>query len=282
MTKQLLTGIILTISMIANFQVIAASIVTINIEIVKNNETKKKTEIVTIDGDKARLDFLGEAKKKTDQTPYLLTVDGGKSWILGNTYKGEYYCAAVDPMDFFKRIGTIVTNIVALVNPKVLDIKVDKIKQEPGPKMLGFSTTYVQLVTTAKAEASILFKKYKYTIKITDDLWYAPELEIQPFRKRWFEALTQSGYEKLDQMFIDWAKELPGPILKLGSEIVLTNVVKNESTIQKEKAQIVSVKEMKSSEIPKQTFAVPKCEKIKQKQLESTAKDLFREGRSSL
>ncbi|KPJ95879.1 MAG: hypothetical protein AMJ53_01845 [Gammaproteobacteria bacterium SG8_11] len=271
-----------TAFIVVSSPVFSASIVTIDIEITKEKQTKKTTEIVTIDGEKARLDFLRETKGKTEQTPYLLTVDGGKSWVLGNTHSGEYYCATVDAVAFIKEIGTIVTAIVALVNPKFLEIKVDKKKEEPGPNISGFSTNYVRLVTSAEAEADILFNKYQYSIKITDDVWYTSELEIEAFRKRWLEALTQSGYEKLDEMFTNWAKELPGPILKLESEIVLTNVLKNESTVQKEKTSIASVKEVKSSDIPQQTFAMPKCKNITQIDLEWAVKELAKEGKLTL
>ena len=247
-----------------------------------DDKSLTKREVVTTDGDKARLDFLGEAKERTDTTPYLLTVDGGKSWVLGNTYKGEFYCANVDPASFFKNIGEIVTEVMDMVSPKVFDIKVTKTKEAPGPKILDLPTTHVRLVTTAKAEATFMFKKYEYTLKITDDVWYTTKLEIQPFRKRWMEALTQSGYEKLDKMFSDWAKKVPGPILKLESEVKLTNVKKNETDIQKEKAEITSIKEVKASELPKGIFTVPKCENINQTQLESTAKDMAKEGKLGL
>jgi len=282
MNKLYRTGFFLVLCMYINLPVFAASIVTVEIKLTENGKSLTKREIITTDGDNARLDFLGEAKEKTDKTPYLLTIDGGKSWILGNTYKGEFYCANVDPVAFFKNIGEIVTDVVALVNPKVLDIKVDKTKEAPGPEILGFPTTQVQLVTTAKAQATFMFKKYEYTIKITDNLWYTTKLEIQPFRKRWMEALKQSGYDKLDKMFSDWAKQLPGPVLKQESEVILTNVIKNETQTQKEKAEITSFKEVKSSEIPKDTFTVPKCENINQKQLESTAKDMVKQGKLGL
>lgn len=273
---------IFTICIIFSLPVYAASVIAIDIEITKDGQPSKKSEIVTIDGDRARIDFLGEAKKRTATTPYLLTIDDGKSWVLGNTLKGEFYCANVDPVDFFKKIGVIVTDVVALVNPKVLDIKVEKKREEKGPKIMDFPTTYVQLVTTATGEATFMFKKYKYTMNVIDDIWYTKELEVQPFRKLWFEALTQSGYEKLDQAFSDWARELSGPILKLESEVIITNVIKNESDTQKEKAVITSVKEVKSNDLAKDTFTVPKCENINQKQLESTAKEMAKEGKLGL
>lgn len=282
MSGQLSIKILLISHVIANSPVFAASIATIEIEITKDAQTKKTTEVVTTDGDKARLDFLGEAKEKTEQTPYLLTVDGGKSWILGNTPMGEFYCAPVDQESFFKDIGSIVTDVEALLNPKVLEIKLDKTKEEPGPKTADFPTTYIQLVTTAEAEANILFKNYQYTIKITDDVWYTPELEIQEFRKHWLEALTQSGYENLDRMFINWAKEIPGPILKLESEIVLINVTENESSVRKEKANVISINDVKSSDIPQQTFSVPNCKKVTQIELEWAVKEMAKEGKLAL
>ena len=275
-------GVFLCLCVFVSLPVFSATEVIVEIKLTDGDKSLTKKEIITIDGDKARLDFLGEAKKRTDKTPYLLTVDGGKSWVLGNTYKGEFYCANVDPVSFFKNIGEIVTNVMELVNPKVFDINVSQTKEAPGPKILEFPTTHVQLVTTAKAQATFMFKKYEYTLKITDDVWYTKELEIQPFRKRWMEALTQSGYEKLDNMFADWAKKVPGPILKLETEVVLKNVKENKTDTQKERAEITSFKEVKASDLPKGIFTVPKCENINQTQLESTAKDMAKEGKLGL
>ncbi|WP_455219108.1 hypothetical protein [Kaarinaea lacus] len=275
-------GAFLFVCLFLNPPVFAATVATIEISLTEDGKSQKKREIVTIDGDKARLDFLGESSKRTEQTPYLLTVDAGKSWVLGNTLKGKFYCANVDPVTFFKNIGEIVTEVMALVNPRVFEVKLDKIKEEPGPKILDLSTTHVRLVTTANAEATFMFKKYEYKLTITDDVWYTTKLEIQPFRKRWMEALTQSGYEKLDKLFADWAKKVPGPILKLESVVKLTNVRKNETDTQKEKAEITSIKAVKAEDLPKGTFSVPKCENINQKQLESTAKDMAKEGKLGL
>lgn len=282
MNRQHGSWFFLLLCIFVNLPVFAATVTTIEINLTEDGKSQKKNEIVTIDGDKARLDFLGEARKRTDQTPYLLTVDGGKSWVLGNTHKGKFYCANVDPVTFFKNIGEIITDVMALVNPKVFEVKLNKIKEEPGPKILDLPTTHVQLVTTANAQATFMFKKYEYKLKITDDVWYTTKLEIQPFRKRWMEALTQSGYEKLDKLFSDWTKEIPGPMLKLESEVKLTNVKKNQTDTQKEKAEIISNKELKAEELPKNTFTVPKCENINQKQLESTAKDMAKEGKLGL
>lgn len=280
MSKRLFVGSTFFILLTFVTPAYAAMIVTIGIEFTKNKQTQHKKHMITIDGDKVRFDFLGTTKKKTDQTPYLLTVDGGKNYILGNTRKGKFYCAKVKPVDFFKRLGSSLSNFEALVNPKTLEMKTTKTKEEPGPKILGYPTTHVQLVTTAKGQASFLFKKYEYTIKHTDDVWYTTAVEYQSFKKRWLEAMVQTGYPKMDEMFRERAKHISGPILKLESEMLTTNVKKGRTTVELEKAQITSVKEVKSSEIPQQTFVVPKCKNITQKQLISTAMDMFDESKT--
>ena len=280
MAKWFVSRVICLVMLNIGMPAFAATIVTVDIQFTKKDQTQNKKQIVTIDGDRIRFDFLGTAKEKTDQTPYLFTVDGGKSYVLGNTRKGKFYCAKVEPVDFFKRLGSVLSDFDRLVKPETLEIRVNKTREEPGPKILGYATTHIQLVTTAKGQASFLSKEYDYTIKHTDDLWYTTELAFQPFKKRWLEAMVQTGYPQMDEMFSERARNISGPILKIESEMLTTNVLKNTTTVEQEKAQITSIKEVKSSEISQQLFAVPKCKNITQMQLISNAIEMFDEGKT--
>jgi hypothetical protein len=260
--------------------VYAATVVTVDIQYTKNEEVRNKKQIVTIDGDRIRFDFLGTEKQRSETTPYLLTIDGGKNYVLGNTSKDKSYCAKVEPADFFKRLGTMLADFDRLVKPETLEIKLEKTKEEPGPKLLGYPTTHIQLVTTGKGSATFLFKKHEYDIKHIDDVWYTTEIDFQPFKKRWFEAMVQTGYPMLDDMFRERHKHITGPILKIESKMLTTNVLKNKTTVETEKAVISSVKELKSDELPKQLFELPRCKNISQKQLISNAIDMFDEGKT--
>ena len=253
----------------------AAMVVTIDIEYSKNEDTRHKKHVVTIDGDRVRFDFLGTEKEKTGQTPYLLTVDGGRNYVLGNQRKGKFFCASVEPVDFFNRLGSSLSSFEALVKPRTLEITLTKTLEQPGPDMLGYPTTHVQLVMTAEAEASFFFKKYKTVVRHTDDLWYTTAVEIQPFKKLWMESMAQTGYPRFDELFRERARLIPGPILKLESEMVTTNVIEEKTTIEREKARITSVEQVSSGDIPAAVFEVPECRRITQKQLISTAVDMF-------
>ena len=251
---------------------------TIETEIVEEDRKDRDTEIITIDGDKkVRLEFLGEQKKPSDKTPYLLTVDGGNTWVIGN--KAEAFCAQMDTGEFFRYLGGLAIKYGGLANLDIADPQVKKVLEEKGPKILDYPTKHVRLVTTASGKAAVGFKKYDYKVHITDDIWYTTKLEMHPVRKRWLEALSQSGYKELDTLINQRVNYLPGAILKQESVIKVTNVIKNKEDITTEKTQLVTIEKLKPSNIPKHTFQMPKCKKISKKEMRSTAMDLFEKGK---
>jgi len=253
--------------------------VTIVSDIIENGKPKDKdTEIISIDGDKkVRLEFLGKEKKVSNNSPYLLTIDGGNTWVIGN--KQEAYCAEMNTGEFFQYLGSLALKVEGVTNLKINEPRVKKVLEQKGPKILGYPTTHVRLVTTATAKATILTKKIDYKLHLTDDTWYSTEMEMHPVRKRWLEALSNSGYPQLDKMFDQWAANIKGSILKQESVMKLTNVIKHEEEITTQKTRIVTVEKLKSAEIQKDTFAMPKCKPISKKEMLNTAKLLFDKGK---
>ena len=252
-----------------------ATITTDTVEKGKPKDTD--TEIIILDGDKkVRLEFLGTAKKPSDKTPYLLTIDGGNKWVIGN--KQEAFCAQLDTGDFFRYLGSLALKVEGIANLKVTEPKVKKVVEEEGPKIHGYSTTHVRLVTTAAGKAAVLFKKYDYQVHITDDIWYSTELEMHPVRKRWLEALSQTGYPQLDKLIDQWAANITGAILKQESVIKVTNVREKEEETTTQKTRVVKVEKLKPNDLAKDTFELPKCTSISNKEMRDVAKELFKKG----
>jgi len=259
---------------------VAADILRANIvtDVVEEDKKSKDNEIMTTDGDqKVRLEMLGEEKKPTDKTPYLLTVDGGKTWVIGN--KAEAFCARMDTAEFFQYLGQLAVKYGGLVNLDIADPEIKKVLEEKGPDMLGYPTRHIRLETTAAGKAAAVFKKYDYQVHITDDIWYTPKIEIHPVRKRWLEALSQSGYTELDSLADQWAKNLSGAVLKQESKIRITNVIKKKEDIIRETTRIVTLEKLKPTDLPEHTFQMPKCKKISKKEMRKTAMDLFERGK---
>ena len=49
---------------------------------------------------------------------------------------------------------------------------------------------HAQFEATALVRASILFKKFELVLKVTDDVWYAKDLPVNPVTERWLDAST--------------------------------------------------------------------------------------------
>jgi len=185
----------------------------------------------------------------------------------------------MDTKEFFQYLGSLVLKVQGIANMEITDPQVKKVMEQKGPKILGYPTTHVRLVTTAAGKAAVLFQKYDYKVQINDDIWYSDDLAMHPVRKRWLEALSNSGYPQLDALIDQWAANIPGAILKQESVMKLTNVIKNEEDIYTEKTRVVSVEKLKPSDMPKDIFGMPTCKSISKKEMRDIAKDLFDKGK---
>ncbi len=253
----------------------------VEVEVIKGDNIEKSTEIFTYNGSRGRIDFPGADNKVTEQTPYIMTVDGGENWVMGDKVKDRFYCSEMQTEEFFKNIGAQLTNAIDFFNVKAENPTIKKILEEPGPEILGYKTTHVQLETNAKAYAWFLFLKFEYSVKIITDIWYTTDVEIHPIRKKWIDALTQSGNNIIDSMYTDFISNLPGPILKKQSVINITDARKKETKTQKVYTQVTEVKELSSEELDK-IFKMPECEAMDDDEVEEKAKFLFDAGKLAL
>ncbi len=261
----------------------SASVAHLEIESSKNGvSSSTDTNIITVDENKFRLDYLGAEKNKTKTTPFLITLNAGKDWILADQKDNEFYCARIDMDNFFRDLGDIMWNVDSLANAKFSETKVELLAEEPGPEISGYATTHLRVQTTAKVKARVLFKKFEYSMTKVDDIWYTKDREIHPARKRWIEAITHSGYEQIDQLSSELRSNIPGAVLKQDSVVKITDYKKGKVDTYERKIRVVSVKELKSSELPKDTFTSPDCNDLSDSQIKDAAKAIFKEGRLTL
>lgn len=253
----------------------------IEVEIIKGESVEKYAEIYTFDDERFRIDFVGEDLKITDETPYIMTVDGGEQWVMGDKPKDKFYCSAVNTEEFFKNLGDQVTHAVDFFNVKAESPTIKQILEEPGPEILGYNTTHVQLETNARAYAWFLFFKFEYTVKIVDDLWYAADVEIHPIRKKWLNALTQSGNKLIDQAFTDYTSKFTGPILKSESVMDITNIRKDSVKTEKQRTVVTELEEIMPEEMDR-IFKMPECETMDDDEIQEKGKALFSAGKIML
>ena len=253
----------------------------IEVEVTEGGNTRKNFEILTFDDTRFRIDFVGEDKQVTDETPYIMTVDEGVTWVMGDKPKDEFYCSKVQTDEFFRNLGGQVTRAVEFFNVKAEAPTVRKVLEEPGPDILGFKTTHVRLETDAKAYAWILFLKFEYNVKMVDDIWYTTDVEIHPIRAKWLQALTQSGNDIVDNLFNQVVAKLPGPVLKSESVMDITNVRKKSTKTQQERTVVMSVEEVGADALDK-LFVKPSCVVMDDDEIQEKGKALLSAGRLML
>ena len=258
----------------AIFNVEAGTRVVVEVEVIEGESIEKSVEIVTYDKERFRIDFPGAGNEVTDQTPYIMSVNGGEKWIIGDNSKDGFYCTKMKTEEFFRNLGGQVTDAMEFFNVNAEEPTVKKILEEPGPDIEGFKTTHLQIETNASAYARVFFIKFEYSVKIINDLWYTTELDVHPVRKKWINALTQSGNSLIDKMFTDFTAKLPGAVLRQESVVDITNVRKKETKTQKKRSVIKKVEELKAGELSK-LFAMPECKAMDDDEVQDKAKALF-------
>ena len=253
----------------------------LDIEVIKGDSVERYAEIVTFDEERFRIDFVGEDKKVTEESPYIMTTDGGNTWVMGDKPKDKFYCTSMKTDEFFQVVGDKVSGAIDFFNVKAETPTVTKNLEQPGPVMHGLNTTHVQIETNANAYAWFLFFKFEYSAKVTEDIWYTSDVDIHPVRQKWLDAITQSGNSIIDQYTNDYLSNLPGPVLKIKSVMEITDKRKNTTKVQEERASYSEVTELSSEELDK-VFVMPKCEPMDEEEVEEKAKALFSAGRIML
>jgi hypothetical protein len=85
----------------------AGTRVVVEIEVIEGENIEKHYEIISFDDRRVRIDFVGDNKKVTDETPYVMTIDGGDNWVMGDKPKDKFYCSTMRTEEFFANLGAV-------------------------------------------------------------------------------------------------------------------------------------------------------------------------------
>lgn len=254
----------------------AATRTTTVTEIRRGDDVEKRTEVLTIDGDKARLDMYSDKEANKQNAPYLLTIDGGQTWILDDAKDQKSVCSRWDTKEFFSRIGDLIYYAEIFVNAEISVGKLNVMFDEQGPEILGYKTWHMKIVSSIHGEAEFLGFKREYTLEFRDEIWVSPDLKLSPIEQAWVDALSNSGYRKIDRLSQAWNKQVQGTILKQVSEVTIYNITKNEKRTKHENSAITKLETVKPEDIKADFFKAPECKKVTEKEMEGAATEMLK------
>jgi hypothetical protein len=237
-------------------------------------ETSYVEEDIVVDGKRARVDIKSGKKDNLRREGFMVTTDGGSTWTVVDGAKAV--CGQWDLAATYRQVGSFIHKVEGWVNVKVTEASVEIVSSEPGPEILGFATTHVRIVSRLKANARIFFMKYEYHIEITDDVWFAPELQVNPVEQRWLAALAKTGYERLDGMTDAALVAIQGTVLKQKSVMSGLDVRKNRRRTKIDEMNMTAFASGESGSISADLFRMQNCKPVSDKKMEDAAKDILK------
>ncbi len=238
----------------------------------EKGKTHREREIVTIDEKRARIDILGKSDERTADTAFLMTLDGGKTWLL--RYAGKPVCGQADSRDMFRAVGSKLKTLGRLASANIRDPSVSKTLDQPGPDILGHPTRHVRLHSTMKGSAQLAFAKWEYEVEMVEDLWFAEDIPVHPIERAWFDALSDIGIAQLDSLFEQLGQHSTGMLLRRNAAYTLKDLRENKTERSSELYEVVSIEEIPADQLSPETFRPMACEQLSSKKLIDAAKDM--------
>jgi hypothetical protein len=206
---------------------------------------------LSVQADKARLDFLEGGKASTPEGGYLFTTDAGQTITMVDNEAKRY--AAVDLNQMGAMAGQVVKASGGLVGLDVTDQSVEMLVDERGPDMHGYPTRHRRFKTSYTMHVSILGIKRRSTVVNEEEAWVTAELTAGGFdmwRKR---GQMQTGIESLDQLIQAEAAKTEGiPLKRIVSSTTTDSKGKSETT-----TTTTEVTSVKQSSLPDSLFSIP-------------------------
>lgn len=205
---------------------------------------KPSTMRMKIDGDGARIEWIEGRSPMGAAKGYMVTKDAGKTLYLVDPEKKEYFNA-----------GAMMQMAAGMVSMKVKEYKIEKVKDEAGPTILGYPTRYYKFVTTYSMEVSVFGMKQTSSGKNEQEIWATPKVNVSAmavFEK--FGAQAMGGFGDMQKLIeAEKAKTVKGFPLK-------TITTSDTGTPGKPKMtkSIMEITDIKEGSVAASEFEIPK------------------------
>jgi len=231
------------------------------------SEAGRMVTRTTLDGLRARIDFLAGEEEGAPVVASLVTSDGAKS--VAFTEAGKETCSQLDPGELFSTVGRLVAKARKLVSVKVSGNGVEKLLEEEGPSILGHPTKHIRLRTTYTFKATALFViTYSVSEEVVDDFWVARELKDEPIAEELQKAMSRTGVREVDALIGEAVALVPGVVVKQET-VVDRKGYGGKKSQTRDTVEVTSLEQLDNSALPPDTFSSPsQCVAVTDKEME--------------
>jgi hypothetical protein len=201
---------------------------------------------MTTDSSNARIDFIEGQTQGAEKGSYLLTQDGGKTFTMVLPKDKTYMKWDMDSM---MNMAGAVGNMMQI---KITDPKIEKLRDEAGPDILGYPTRHYKFHSTYRMSMTVMGFKNETTISKDEEVWTTTKLDLAALGA-WAGQVPKTHNADFDKLIQAEKGKMKGMPLKMLSVETATDS-SGKTSVSKNSME---VSEIKSVSAPASLFTVP-------------------------
>lgn len=205
-----------------------------------------------VDGEKTKVVFIESDQPMMEENSYLVSTDGGKTLFLVNPKEKTYMEWDLEGM--LAAFGSVMDSMQGLMSMEFSDVQVEKLSEESGGQVLGYSTTHRQYRTSYTMSIKVMGLKRQSTTDMVQDIWTTDAFGDPGFGVWLRNEPPKTGIEGLDEVIASEMEKVDGLPLK--------SVVRSTTVGQKGKRETTTTTEtevtmIEETAIADSTFEIP-------------------------
>ncbi|MDX1630790.1 MAG: DUF4412 domain-containing protein [Thermoanaerobaculia bacterium] len=204
-----------------------------------------------VEGKNARVEFRESTSPAVSEGTYILTTDGAETVYLVNPEEQTYM--EWDLAALVGSLGQMMQGMGGMMEMEFRDQRVEKVAEEPGPEILGYSTTHYTFESAYTLVIKVMGMGREMRTETVQEIWSTSELSAPGFGL-WLQKAPETGIEGLDEYLEqEMGKAATGFPLK--TETVTTTIgQKGRESVSTTTTEVTTLRE---ESIPASRFQIP-------------------------
>jgi hypothetical protein len=217
----------------------------------RGSEAMNMTARLSVDGEKARIEFLESGNQAMPTGDYLLTRDGGKTMLMVDPTNKTYMTWDMEAM--MNTAGQAMQQMGGMVKLTVSDPKVEQLLDEAGGQVAGQATRHYRYRTSYGTTVTVLGMRKASTTVREEDVWATTKLTEIGLGAWLKNKPPKLGNDELDALVRAEMEKVKGFPLKRVS-VTTTTDSKGRATTN---TVTTEVTELKRTSFPAGIFEIP-------------------------
>ena len=205
-----------------------------------------------IDGPNAKVEFIdGEDNGIMAKGTYLVTTDGGENLYLVNPKEKTYGVFDLEAM--LALAGNMMNAMGGMMQLEFTDFKNEKLLEEDGDSILGYSTTHYQYDTGYTMSMSVMGMNRENRTEMIQDMWCTDDLDAKGFYVWLRPDKFRTGNAEFDKLIKTEMGRVKGFPLKTTTITKMVGKKGKETTM----SSTMEVTALREEAIPSSLYVIP-------------------------